>query len=254
MFDDILRNEGVGGSNPSCGTSQHSENIEVHAANPAPTSDEKGQISPTKSHVASAKSHGNSHGLTQARLKEVLHYDPLTGLFTWRVTKGNITAGTVAGCPANSEGYWRITIDSVKYYAHRLAFLYMLGRWPFEQADHYPDPTTSNNRWANLRDATHGQNTANTHGESKTGFKGVTKTKEGNSGRRSCTRARNTTLATSTPLKRRTSPISSPRTSTTANTQISRWRYRPYDASSVYRRKNRRGTKPGGSNVFELTL
>ena len=68
--------------------------------------------------------------MNQTRLKELLHYDPFTGIFTWKVTRtGSAKPGTVAGYIKN-EGYICIKIDSRSYMAHRLAFLYMLGRWP----------------------------------------------------------------------------------------------------------------------------
>lgn len=98
--------------------------------------------------------------LTQGRLKELLHYSPETGLFVWLIRRsGNVPAGRVAG-GLNQDGYWMIEIDGRGYGAHRLAFLYMLGRWPAGVADH-ENRRRSDNRWGNLRDATHGQNVAN---------------------------------------------------------------------------------------------
>lgn len=94
--------------------------------------------------------------LTQKRLKELLHYDPYTGVFTW-VAKSSIQSrikiGDVAGGVDKSNGYVKVRVDGKKYKAHRLAFLYMTGNWPSDQVDHI-DHVRSNNAWANLREAT----------------------------------------------------------------------------------------------------
>jgi len=90
--------------------------------------------------------------ITQDRLKEVLNYDPVTGIFTWRVTKGKrVPKGSVAGC-LNDRGYRIITIDGKLYKAHRLVFLYVDGYWPENQVDHINRARTDNHR-ANLREA-----------------------------------------------------------------------------------------------------
>lgn len=112
--------------------------------------------------------------LTAARLREVLHYDPKTGVFTWLVTRGAVTAGDVAGS-ANSNLYLRIAVDGRKYQAHRLAWLYMRGEWPPHQIDHR-DTDKLNNRWKNIRPATNrqnGQNKRKAQANNKSGFLGV---------------------------------------------------------------------------------
>lgn len=111
--------------------------------------------------------------LTQARLKELLHYDPETGHFTWRVTRGSkAPAGTVAGSP--SRGYTLICVDQKLYKAHRLAFLYMLGSIPDLDIDHV-NRDRSDNRWVNLRPATSSENKFNAgpHRDCKSGHRGV---------------------------------------------------------------------------------
>ena len=58
--------------------------------------------------------------LTQARLKELLNYDPITGIFTWvKPTSYKIKTGDIAGC--KDSGYIRIVISKKLYRAHRLA-------------------------------------------------------------------------------------------------------------------------------------
>lgn len=99
--------------------------------------------------------------LTAARLRELVIYDPLTGIFTWRVTrKGRgCVAGKVIGSD-DGQGYLRIQIDGVRYKCQRLAWLYMTGEWPVYEVDHR-DTNESNNIWTNLRDATRSVNQQN---------------------------------------------------------------------------------------------
>ena len=98
--------------------------------------------------------------LTQARLKELLHYDPETGHFTWLVSRGGTAhAGSRAGSP-NSKGYTLIKLDGVTHRAQRLAFLYMTGGFPTEFVDHI-NRVKDDNRWINLRPATGRENEGN---------------------------------------------------------------------------------------------
>lgn len=97
--------------------------------------------------------------LTAARLREVLHYDKTTGRFTWLVHRHGLRVGTEAGC-INNNGYWLITVDGVKYRAHRLAWLYVTGKWPDGEIDH-KNTKRADNRWRNLRPATFEHNQQN---------------------------------------------------------------------------------------------
>jgi hypothetical protein len=97
--------------------------------------------------------------LTQARLKELLHYDRKTGVFHWRVQRGiGIKAGSQAGC-VNGAGYIVIHVDYVLYHAHRLAWLYVKGEWP-NVIDH-KNHTRNDNRWINLRNWDYSKNQMN---------------------------------------------------------------------------------------------
>lgn len=114
--------------------------------------------------------------ITQERLKELLNYNPETGLFTWLGKKSSQRLGRVAGTP-NTDGYTSICVDYRLYLAHRLAFLYMTGEWPKQQVDHI-NHSESDNRWCNLRDVSQSVNKRNSRGlqkNNKSGFRGVYK-------------------------------------------------------------------------------
>jgi hypothetical protein len=115
--------------------------------------------------------------ITRRRLKELLNYDPETGHFTWKFPPNGICGpqkvpGTVAGS-SNTRGYIQIRIDGVRYYAHRLAFLYMKGRWPW-YTDH-KDGITHHNWFSNLRECTPQQSAWNRVTHNKLGIQGVYK-------------------------------------------------------------------------------
>lgn len=114
-------------------------------------------------------------GLTQERLRQVLHYEPATGMFTRRLSVNNRTkVGEVVGRVMAGNGYRFIKIDGHGYYAHRLACLYMTGAWPADRVDHI-NAVRSDNRWGNLRPATMAQNAGNRpmQKNNTSGFKGV---------------------------------------------------------------------------------
>ena len=122
--------------------------------------------------------------LTQDRLKELLHYDPLTGQFI-RIAKvaRKTVIGSVAGYVDKSHGYVSLSVDGKEYYGHRLAWLYMTGAWPTHTVDHH-DRNRANNRFLNLRPATRTQNNQNMSvhegREMHSAHKGVTWHKGGN--------------------------------------------------------------------------
>lgn len=109
------------------------------------------------------------------RVRELLAYDPDTGVFTWRVSRGwNAKAGSVAG-RIDGRGYAVIRIDSIEMNAHRIAWAYVYGAVPEAFIDHI-NGVRSDNRIVNLRLATHSENQQNqraARSNSKTGYLGV---------------------------------------------------------------------------------
>jgi len=114
--------------------------------------------------------------LTAQRLRELLHYNPETGEFTWLVSRGNQFSkpGMKAGFK-DTYGHLGIEIDGKRYLSHRLAWLYIYGQWPDHQIDHI-NRIRDDNRLVNLRDVLGVVNAKNkgNYRNNTTGFKGVT--------------------------------------------------------------------------------
>ncbi len=117
--------------------------------------------------------------LSTERLYELVHYNAETGVFTRKLrTAQRHHVGDRADFIVTSgglRGYYRIGIDSERYLAHRVAWLYVHKEWPVNQIDHI-DGDPSNNRIANLRDVSDGvnkQNVRRARRGSVTGFLGV---------------------------------------------------------------------------------
>lgn len=98
-------------------------------------------------------------GLTIEEVKAALSYEKESGAFTWLVSKKGLHAGRVAGTICKN-GYRHISINKHSVYAHRLAWFYVHGRWPAQALDHI-NGDRSDNRIANLREASQKQNMAN---------------------------------------------------------------------------------------------
>ena len=112
--------------------------------------------------------------ITQERLKQVLHYEPSTGVFTRLTSAGPTKAGDIAGSP-HSMGYLHVYVDGRQYLCHRLAHLYMTGSHPQENMDHI-NHVRNDNRWVNLRIANPHVNSRNRRlqARNKSGVPGVT--------------------------------------------------------------------------------
>jgi hypothetical protein len=100
------------------------------------------------------------NNITQEYLKSILSYDQGTGVFTWLLkTSNRVKVGMQAGTLRNN-GYLKINLNGQLYYVHRLAWLYVTGEWPKNNIDHI-NGAKDDNRWVNLREATHSQNNRN---------------------------------------------------------------------------------------------
>jgi hypothetical protein len=99
--------------------------------------------------------------ITQQHLQKVLDYDPDTGIWKWKQAPRhspqlvNQAAGTLT-----NQGTRRIQINGRSYYAHQLAFLYVLGKWPKGEIDHI-NHVPDDNRWLNLRESNSHENSCN---------------------------------------------------------------------------------------------
>lgn len=128
--------------------------------------------------------------MDQSTLKSLLHYDPTTGVFTWKDRAPNCKsnnifnslfagkqAGSILRTPRSKTSYIAINFSGGNkkkgLKAHRLAFLYMTGEMP-EQVDHI-DHNGLNNKWENLRASDRRDNAKNKpiQASNKTGVIGV---------------------------------------------------------------------------------
>ena len=109
--------------------------------------------------------------LTSERLRSLLDYDPNSGVFVWRTSKGRRNAGERGGSPARGD-YRQIGIDGHVYYEHRLVWLWVFGQFPTQQIDH-KNGNGLDNRLENLRECVNAENCQNL-GLRKSNTSGVT--------------------------------------------------------------------------------
>lgn len=129
--------------------------------------------------------------LTAELVRELLDYDPETGVLRWKqrpregfpsvgawVSWNKRCANAQAGC-LDCIGYVKMRLLGRTQRAHRVIWLWMTGEWPDLDIDHR-DCDPSNNRWSNLRLATRTQNHANRSMQrnNSSGYKGVSFHKE----------------------------------------------------------------------------
>lgn len=117
--------------------------------------------------------------LTAASVRQLVSYDPETGIFTSLVGGGRFHRGRQTGS-ANKCGYVRVYVAGRYYKAHRLAWFYMTGEWP-AAIDHI-NGDGCDNRWANLRNVSVAVNNENLRGaraDSIIGLLGVSRSRSG---------------------------------------------------------------------------
>jgi hypothetical protein len=100
-----------------------------------------------------------NNDMNQKLLKKNLKYDENNGLFYWVSNFHKSKIGQVAGYKMKN-GYIMIGISGVGYLAHRLAWLYVNGKFPKDKIDHI-NGVRDDNRIANLREATQAENLQN---------------------------------------------------------------------------------------------
>lgn len=115
--------------------------------------------------------------MTQSYLKTLLEYDPKTGHFTWKVSRGKAMVGNIAGL-LSSYGYRLIGIDGKLYFSGRLVWFYQHGRWPEPCIDHI-NGRRDDDRLINLREVSYRMNNVNTIKHRSGHLIGTTKRKEG---------------------------------------------------------------------------
>jgi len=104
---------------------------------------------------------GNCKMITQKELKELLHYNPESGIFTRKIsTSSKAMKGYSAGTLNKVSGYIQISINYKIYKAHRLVWLYVYGVWPKDEMDHI-NHIRDDNRIVNLREVNNQENHKN---------------------------------------------------------------------------------------------
>ncbi len=111
--------------------------------------------------------------ITQSRLRELVAYDPETGILRYLRDVGGKKAGERCGW-LHPAGWRYLSVDGKTYRAARLIWFYMTGEWPDRLVDH-ENRIRDDDRWVNLRLATGAQNARNAtlSRRNSSGVKGV---------------------------------------------------------------------------------
>lgn len=139
--------------------------------------------------MSEPRKHRNASMPPLREVAQRIAYDPETGLISWKpcgpetfksAHAWKVWTAKFAGKPIRklSRGYVVVAYsgpDGTRYMqGHRIAWALMTGAWPAQEIDHI-NGRRSDNRWENLREATHTENNRHKAAESgsKTGVRGV---------------------------------------------------------------------------------
>jgi len=118
--------------------------------------------------------------ITYEEIKDLIEYDPNTGLLQWKIRKrGRCKKGWFTGTiliSKDGKKYYRIQVEHKKYLVSRVAYLLMMKEWPRDEIDH-KNGDSLDNSWNNLRAAIPSQNSKNknVYRNNILGVKGVCK-------------------------------------------------------------------------------
>jgi len=99
-------------------------------------------------------------GLSLDYVREHLKYDPETGVVTRLKKRGNGPVKEDQITCIRSDGYMVINLKNTTFRLHRVIWFLVTGEWPKSRIDH-ENENKSDNRWNNLREATHQENMRN---------------------------------------------------------------------------------------------
>lgn len=104
-------------------------------------------------------------------LCKALDYNPLTGIFRWKIRPSNrVQIGDIAGCKRLATGYIIIVYHKHEFQGHVLAWYIMTNE--IIMVDH-KNRIRHDNRFENLRPCNHSLNGANRKPTNELGLKGV---------------------------------------------------------------------------------
>jgi hypothetical protein len=120
--------------------------------------------------------------ITQSELKELLNYDKETGIFIRIKSNSNRAKVNCVAGNIRKDGYLEVRVCKKSYLQHRLAWLYIYGKFPDKLIDHI-NGNRNDNRIENLREVDYKENTYNSkvRSDNKSGVRCVSWNKKSQS-------------------------------------------------------------------------